>query len=479
MTFVPAGVPALQDKEEPVMAQAQEAKVLYPSSAPYSPQDAPLSRWERRGLIAFALVLVSFAFLVELRSAFLNHRKGDLNVFLRAAWAVRAHEDLYTVTDDNGFHYCYPPLLAILAAPLADPPAGADRSGMLPYSASVGICYVFNVACLTLAMHLLAGAVEGLHGPRVGSRRWWSLRFWPVLACLVPIGHTLMRGQVNLLLLLLLSGAIAAAVRGHSFRSGLWLAGAICLKIIPAFLLLYPLWRRDLRFLLGCAAGLVVGLILIPVAVLGPAWTADCYNKLTTVLIAPGLGVGEDQSRAEELTNVTATDSQSVLAVLHNTLHSDVATRPAKASPAVRLAGYLICGAMTLLTLAAAGWRRSADPLAALLLWGCLILDMVLLSPVCHLHYFSLSAVLVLGLIAARWRRQDGLWPGSLLLALFVFGAVANLLPHLPSLIRLRDGGLAMYAALALWLLSVLVLRKCVRDPIPALAESIQVRPAA
>ena len=36
--------------------------------------------------------------------------------------------DLYGITDDNHWHYHYPPLLAILLTPLADPPAGASRS---------------------------------------------------------------------------------------------------------------------------------------------------------------------------------------------------------------------------------------------------------------------------------------------------------------------------------------------------------------
>ncbi len=124
---------------------------------------------------------------MEFRSAFLQHRKGDLNVFLRAGWAIRTGADLYAVTDDNGFHYHYPPLLAILAAPLADPPAGADRTDMLPYPISVALCYVLNLICLAFAVHRLAGALEetaaggcrclgnpavGVGGHCAGCRSW-------------------------------------------------------------------------------------------------------------------------------------------------------------------------------------------------------------------------------------------------------------------------------------------------------------------
>ena len=83
---------------------------------------APLTAWQRAGLAAFVLLFVAFAVPVEMRSALMSRRMGDLDCFLRAAWAVRSGADLYAVTDDNGFHYNYPPLLAILATPLADPP---------------------------------------------------------------------------------------------------------------------------------------------------------------------------------------------------------------------------------------------------------------------------------------------------------------------------------------------------------------------
>ena len=62
-----------------------------------------LSRWERRGLVIGLCLLVAFGGLVVWRSAFLHQRHGDLGVYLRAAWAVRTGNDIYTVTD-KGWH---------------------------------------------------------------------------------------------------------------------------------------------------------------------------------------------------------------------------------------------------------------------------------------------------------------------------------------------------------------------------------------
>jgi hypothetical protein len=437
-------------------------------------RQAPPTRGEYLAFSAFLVVVLLFGVIVEVRSAFQHTRKGDLNVFLRAGWAIRADADPYAVTDDNGFHYHYPPLLAILAAPLADAPAGADRTAMLPYSVSVAVCYVLNLLFLAFAVHHLAGALEetaagrfGLAWPK-GSRGWWALRFVPVLACVIPIGHTLSRGQVNLLLLALFAGFLADLLRGQSFRAGLWLAGAICVKIIPAYLLLLPLWRRDGRCLAGCAAGLVAGLALIPLTILGPTRTVACYREMTRTVLLPGVGAGEDASRADELTNQTATEGQSILTALHNTLHSNLAHRPPKASSGERLVAYVLGGLLTLATLWAYGWRRGErgcvsaprDGLDVVLFFGLLVLDMLLISPVCHLHYFSLALPLVTALLAARWQDQRCLSLGPGLLGLLVLNGTANVLPQLPNMTILRDCGSAMYGTLLVWLAGVALLRR-------------------
>lgn len=443
------------------------------SPAPTSlPADQQLKAWERGLLWGLLLIAILFGAIVELRSAFLHRRMGDVGVFLRAAWAVRSGHDIYHVTDANGFHYHYPPLFAILLAPLADAPAAATRAGLLPYAVSVGIWYGLSLVFLALAVHWLASAVEQTsRDPETrwslrGSRRWWALRVLPVLACLPAIGASLVRGQVDALLLLLLCGMTAACLRGRSGQAGVWLAGAISLKVIPAYLLLYPLWRRDGRWLAGTAAGLVAFLILIPAAVFGPRHTLAYYREWQEVLLRPALTESGDQSRATELTNVTATDSQSFLAVLHNTLHSDRATRPINADRWVRRTHWGLGGLLTLLTCLSAAGRRGGGA-AAVVFIGALLILMLLLSPVCHLHYFALMVLPITGLLAASWEAQRT--GGSQALVgtggkVLIFGnIVANTLPRLPGLEALRDLGFAMYAALVLWLVCCVMLRK----PVP------------
>jgi alpha-1,2-mannosyltransferase len=431
---------------------------------------AELSRWERYGLVLLLAVVVAFGVMVEVRTAFLKRRMGDLGVYLRAAWAVRTGADFYEVTDDNTWHYNYPPLFAILLAPLADPPPGLSTAGMLPWAWSAGIWYVLNILCLAVAVHWLASALEqtsalvALRGQPAGTRAWWALRVMPILVCLVPIGHTLMRGQANLILLALLCGMAAGLLRGQRFRAGMCLAGMICIKVFPAYLALYPLWRRDVRCLSGCAVGLLLGMVMIPLAVFGPAQTVRHYEKWAHVLLGPALGVGDDQSRATELIRVVATDTQAFQATIHNTIYRDRATRPVQVAGWVRVAHWLIGAALTGLTLLAAR-RRRIEGARAVLLLGALTTIMLLLSPVCHLHNLALSTMLVGGLVMLDWERTGRAHIGWGLTGLFALYLALNIAPQFPGMELTRDLGLAMYGALLLWLMAVVKLWRTPRVP--------------
>jgi hypothetical protein len=378
---------------------------------------------------------------------------GDLGCYLRGAWAIESGACLYQIVDDNLWHYNYPPLLAILMLPLADPPLGADTAGHVPYGVSVGIFYVLNILALLWGTHVLAAALERhsadatLRAQPRFCRRWWALRVWPIAVCMVPIGHTAMRGQVNLLLLALLCGAMAAAVSGRRLRSGCLAALAACLKVLPLYLLVYPAWKRDGRALAGWGAGLAVGLVVLPLIALGPGRMVTEYRDYAYYFFGPLLGVTQDDSRKDELLGVNATDSVTIRTALHNWTHPDRLTRPQTIHPATNWTYRLIGVALTAVVL----WPRRGGAAARVLQMAGLVLLMVLLCPVNHMHYYALALPAVMALFAARWegRATLGIGRGPLVAVALFFGTIAVSL--LPGAETLKDLCLPLVGALALW----------------------------
>ncbi len=448
---------------------------------PHTNNYEPLRRWEKVGLLASLLLLIGFGVLVEIRSAYQQTRKTDLGCYLRAAWAIRADKDIYSVQDDNWWHYAYPPIFAISMVPFADAPTGEPRDWMLPYPLTVALWYVISVVCIILAVHWIASALEINSGIPRGCRAWWYHRMLPLDICLAPIGCTLSRGQVNLLLIMMIAGMFTSIVRGRRFASGMWLASAIGLKFIPAYLLIVPVVRRDGRALLGVVAGLFLGAVVVPSAVLGFKGAWDIHKGMFNSIILPGLDRGTDKSRARELMELNATDNQSIQATIHNYRHWDIDTRPGVADKWTKLGHVTIGGLLTLGLILALGRRRQDDPIRLLLFVGGLTVVMGISSPVSHTHYFCLAVPLVMGL-AEHSRRIHGnaLFPGPAMLGVLVLIGMLFALPMIPFWEARRQAGLPLFGCLILWTVTIVVLRSTAkRQEIATLPMPAQLSAAA
>jgi hypothetical protein len=74
-----------------------------------------------------------------------------------------------------------------------------------------------------------------------------------------------------------------------------------------------------------------------------------------------------------------------------------------------------------------------------------------LVTPVSHLHYFSMALPLVMALIAVSLHRRPGtLVPRPAMITLFLFAALGYALPSIPVWENRREAGLPMIVSLVL-----------------------------
>lgn len=393
----------------------------------------------RRSEIAlFALLVLFFVFfadLVQVRSAFLSRVMGDADVFFRAGWAVRTGRNIYEVSDPNNWHYNYPPLFAILMAPLGDPAPGEARAGFLPYPVSVSILYKISL------LSLIGGVLFLVNAVRCGCpdlfqndvcRRGYYLGFVGILVCLSPIAHTLMRGQVNLFLLALICLAIGCQIQGRSFWSGIFIALSICLKVFPAFLLIIPVWRKDFWQASGVVFGLVLGLILVPVIAFGPEKTIVAYQDFYKVLLGPALGLSGDNSRDVELNAMNSTDNHSILAFLHGIEFPDHSKKPAKPGSMTKVIHLVMSALLLGWLLWVKGKPKKGTSLGDSFFFSLAALLMLFVCPVSHSQYFCLALPLIVCLHVYSWKKDpEKLFATSFVLVILGY-MLLSALPLLP-----------------------------------------------
>jgi hypothetical protein len=453
---------------------------------------ANISRFEKFLIALLPIIVFVFGGLTLQRAAFLKRPQTDIGVYLRAAWAVTAGEDISHATDDNGWSYTYPQILAILAAPLADAPIDPltnqpDTRGwhFVPYEVSVVVWYALSIIALWYTAKWLGQAIRlSSPDPRVRDmpvfcRRWWQDMLWPSLVCMIAIGSTLVRGQTNTLLSMCVAGMILWTLRGRSFGAGGWIALAACVKVFPAFLGYYALLRRDWKMVAGSIIMTIILLVIIPAVAIGPQkmWSNNIHYLNLIVFEnarefsgANNDGNSESKSDRRKIHELQTTgDNQSLQTIFHAALRSTesgVANdfRPGK--PAKVL--HAVVGIALIVFASVAWWRmnrakNSPDPevrgfsgYETMLTVGLLASLMLAISPMCHLHYFVLAMPLVAALLAI-WKDRSptgtlsiGAW------AFIIIYFVLNLIPRfgdlgIDALRVMRHLGAAQYANLMLF----------------------------
>jgi hypothetical protein len=127
--------------------------------------------------------------------------------------------------------YVYPPLLAVLCIPLS----------FLSFPMAGWCWYAFNLALILVLLFLLAHFLSSL------PRLWALVAAAFLLASSEPVFRTLTAGQLNLLLLVLITLSLVRLEKGGEKSAGVLIGLAAALKVFPALLILALFWRKHYR----------------------------------------------------------------------------------------------------------------------------------------------------------------------------------------------------------------------------------------
>ena len=227
------------------------------STPPFAAQAgtaAPAVRKVRAAFVAQAALVGSALALYALVLVQGGWYHQDLDAYLAAARAIWHGQPLYAPFLHHPFPdpalrpaYIYPPVFALLVAPL----------GLLSDAAA-------NILWLAVGQAALIAAL-------VITLRWLRPPAWAVTAILCatatfyPLWVDAVQGQANLLVLLLVTAGIAGIARGNA-RFGAALGVAAALKLTPLLLLAWLLLDRrfrELAWMLGAFIGVTAAAALV------------------------------------------------------------------------------------------------------------------------------------------------------------------------------------------------------------------------
>lgn len=226
-------------------------------------------------LIVLLLVVGFIGFAWQaVRPLVFNTDMYDFNSYYTSAYATQKGLDPY---DDallqslakelkipKVTEYNYPPFNTLLFLPLS----------YLPYPAAVVVWRILNLSLVVCAVWLICKALKLSLDVRT------AVLIGVVFFSYDPLLYNLANGQINLLILVLLTGTAYAWSRQREVLAGVLLGLAASIKIAPAVLFLYFLWKRGFR-LVAAGVATMVGCALLALLTLGEQPTRKAIGIIT------------------------------------------------------------------------------------------------------------------------------------------------------------------------------------------------------
>jgi hypothetical protein len=386
-----------------------------------------ISPWMKWILAVLALAVVSVLGVSTVhRAAFARIERTDFTVYRAAGSAVLEGADIYRAHNSRGWAYVYPPPFAIVMAPFAK---------MSVFWGAL-IWYIISVSLFAWAIVMAAKSAGGATVPKQGR---WLLYVVPILLIAGWFVSAVTRGQASVVLSWLVIAAFYWHFRGRNVIGGLCLAGAILLKVFPALLLAYFVWRRRWQFAAVTLIALSAGSLLLPATVFGWQRNITYIHEWAAAVAKPVLSdeaTREQSYLNEQLLDPQKPRNQSLMAVIWRLTRSGWAREMAMA--------------LAVLMALATAWvaRRARDDIESLVA-SAAIAWVLLVPPVSESHYFAML-LLPLAVVTGEASASSGT-PVARRLAcgtLIVFGVVSLVAVSLEAA---QSFGFLCWATVGLW----------------------------
>ncbi len=333
------------------------------------------------------------------RGAISSRQRTDLTVFLVAGEMVaegRANQ-IYEIENKRSWHYVYPPILAILLAPVSKWPLGA----------TVTLAYLLSLVCLAGTI-VLSRRFEGDARPSP-----WQIAL-AMFFCLPMLLNTLTRGQFGIISLFFMAAIFYNYLRQQKVLTGLLLAFAVALKISPlAFLVFFFLMKREWKILACTAMGFGLFFFLLPSLAIGFHQNWELLRVWQSLMSASQSDGAYRHYLWGELFTPFAEDNQSLYAVITRCVWHSEAHFIRRYSTLVRyitLGTGILLLALPFFKTRSAGPAKANDPLKLLAEFSLFPMLMLFNSPVTQIHHYTVTYFLFLAALMMMDRAPRGSW---------------------------------------------------------------------
>jgi len=337
----------------------------------------------------------------------------DYECWVIGSRAVMDGEDLFAVrTAKSGRKNPCLPWFGVFMAPFV----------LMGYGASSILWPLVNLAALAASGYWCLKIVRGVHAPVP-----WPLWVVPPLLVVRALDSNSGLGQINVLILAAASGGAYFLVRGRSALAGTALAAATLVKLTPALLVAYCVWRRKWRIVAWMALAAVALVLVVPMPFYGVRGGATTFEDWVDRRILKQSGAKGDTGQSlRAMAHCYLTDTRASGSERDWDIRVNVASLSFRAAQGVYLASaVLVLIVLGVLTCGRASPSRVAGHLSLV------FTAMLLVTPHTRkAHYVLLMLPMTFAYsrlaLAERWPRRDKFLLAVLIVSFALTGLTAR-----------------------------------------------------